>query len=80
MLVKNSHLWCLGTAGTDMGRFGTDVGTDETCRIPNVYRPWDGGTDKMGIKWGVEGISLQTTSSNHKEILNLNCASGGLRA
>ena len=37
-----------GTDGTDLGRLGTAVGTDKTCKIPNVYRPWDGGTDKMG--------------------------------
>jgi hypothetical protein len=32
-----------------LGRLGTDVGTDKTCKIVNVYRPWDGGTDKLGI-------------------------------
>ena len=37
-----------GPLGTDLGRLGTAVGTDKTCRILNVYRPWDGGTDKMG--------------------------------
>jgi hypothetical protein len=37
-----------GTDGRIVGRSGTDVGTDKTCNIVNVYRPWDGGTDKFG--------------------------------
>ena len=41
--------------GRILGRFGTDVGTDKTCKIVNVYRPWDGGTDKLG---GGEGYPL----------------------
>jgi hypothetical protein len=52
---RNGHL---GTAGTDLGRFGTDVGTDKTCKIPNVYRPWDGGTDELGV----EGVSSRLRS------------------
>jgi len=38
--------------GRILGRFGTDVGTDKTRKIPNVYRPWDGGTDKLGGRRG----------------------------
>jgi hypothetical protein len=30
------------------GTLWTDVGTDKMCKIINVYRPWDGGTDKLG--------------------------------
>jgi hypothetical protein len=47
----------LGRLGRIPGRLGTDVGTDETCKIANVFRPWDGGTDKLGINWGGEGVS-----------------------
>jgi hypothetical protein len=54
VLVKKSHLGALGRMGRIVGRLGTDVGTDKMCRIVNVYRPWDGGTDKLGINWGVE--------------------------
>ena len=38
-----------GTLGTDRVRFGTDVGTDKRCKIPNVYRRWYNGTDPEGI-------------------------------
>ena len=30
--------------GTSPTRPGTDHGTPQTCKIPNVYRPWDAGT------------------------------------
>jgi len=59
VLVKKSHLserWPdrftssrrLGRMGRILGRLGTDVGTDKMCKITNVYRPWGGGTDKLG--------------------------------
>ena len=54
-----------------MGRLGTDVGTDKTCKIPNVYRPWDGGTDKLG---GEKGIALNPKLEirNQKAVPNAN--------
>jgi len=51
-LVENSHLVPLGRMGRILGRFGTDVGTDKTSKIVNVYRPWDVGTDKLGGEKG----------------------------
>jgi len=45
----------LGRMGRILGRLGTDVGTDKMCKIVNVYRPWDGGTDNLG---GEKGIPL----------------------
>jgi len=39
--------------GRILGRFGTDVGTDKMCKIVNVYRPWDSGTDKLGGEKGI---------------------------
>ena len=46
----------LGRMGRILGRLGTDVGTDKMCKIVNVYRPWDGGTDKLG---GGKGVSTK---------------------
>ena len=46
--IKSEGGGPLGRMGRIVGRFGTDVGTDKTCKIVNVYRPWDGGTDKLG--------------------------------
>jgi hypothetical protein len=37
-LCKNSHLVSVKHP----------FGTDKMCKITNVYRPWDGGTDKLG--------------------------------
>ena len=53
VVVKKSHLGTLGRMGRILGRFGTDVGTDKMCKIANVYRPWDGGTDKLGGRRGM---------------------------
>jgi hypothetical protein len=44
--IARSGIW--GRMGRILGRLGTDVGTDKTCKTINVYRPWDGGTDKLG--------------------------------
>ena len=43
----------LGRMGRILGRSGTDVGTDKTHKIINVYRHWDGGTDKLGERRGM---------------------------
>ena len=49
--------------GRILGRLGTDVGTDKTCKIVNVYRPWDGGTDKLG---GEKGHGPKLEGRNQK--------------
>jgi hypothetical protein len=51
-----------------LGRFGTDVGTDKMCKIINVYRPWDGGTDKLG-RGGVGQLRLKLKANRIKALL-----------
>jgi hypothetical protein len=65
-LRVRSEKGILGRMGRILGRFGTDVGTDKTCKIPNVYRAWDGGTDKLG---GGEGVTSQNQAPKTSETL-----------
>ena len=52
--------------GRILGRLGTDVGTDKTRKIINVYRPWDGRTDKLGGEGYPLNPKLETR--NQKEV------------
>jgi hypothetical protein len=63
IVAQNARSSILGRMGWILGRFGTDVGTDKMCKIVNVYRPWFGGTDKLG---GEKGYGPKSEARSQK--------------